>query len=143
MVDSRSQQIAHGSTVTADLFSAAAPSGRGGFQVAADCLRATSPALRFHGDGGPFLRSCPPLAVVDSRSRQVAYGSTVEVDFYSAASPSRSGRGGFEVGAGRLRATSPALRFHGDSGCFFPQLPPLTVVDLRSEQVAYGPLHQP
>ncbi|KAK8775712.1 hypothetical protein V5799_030949 [Amblyomma americanum] len=36
--------------------------------------RATSPALRFHGDGGPFLRSCPPLAVVYSRSQQIAYG---------------------------------------------------------------------
>ncbi|KAK8775711.1 hypothetical protein V5799_030948 [Amblyomma americanum] len=125
VVDSRSQQIAYGplhqplgSTVTAYLLSAAAPSGHAEFEVAAYCLRATSPALRFHGDGGPFLRSCPPMAVEDSWSQQIAYGSTVEVDFYSAASPFHSGRGGFEVGAGRLRAMSPALRFHGDGGLF-------------------------
>ncbi|KAK8775709.1 hypothetical protein V5799_030946 [Amblyomma americanum] len=72
-----------------------------------------SPALRFHGDGGLFDRSCP------------------------------SDRGGFEVGAGRLRATSPALRFHGDGGPFVCSCPPLAMVDSRSQHIAYGPHLQP
>ncbi|KAK8783134.1 hypothetical protein V5799_015524 [Amblyomma americanum] len=60
-------------------FSAAAPSDRGGFEVGAGRLRATSPALRFHGDGGPFLRSCPPMAVEDSWSQQIAYGRCMSI----------------------------------------------------------------
>ncbi|KAK8769550.1 hypothetical protein V5799_013985, partial [Amblyomma americanum] len=47
------------------------PSGRGGFEVGADRLRAKSPAISFRG-GGFLLCSCPALAVHDLRSEQVA-----------------------------------------------------------------------